>query len=123
MAAAASAMVARSARTTRWAGVVASATTATGVAGSRPCAIRIRPILGALFRSSSYRRNETELVVIVTPYLVRPASHQLATPTDGYRAPGDLERVFLGQSAAGRSGATEPTAIAAPAVPAPGFKL
>ena len=81
------------------------------------------PILGALFRSSSYRRNETELVVIVTPYLVRPASHQLATPTDGYRAPGDLERVFLGQSAAGRSGATEPTAIAAPAVPAPGFKL
>ena len=81
------------------------------------------PILGALFRSSSYRRNETELVVIVTPYLVRPASHQLATPTDGYRTPGDLERVFLGQSAAGRSGATEPTAISAPAVPAPGFKL
>jgi len=81
------------------------------------------PILGALFRSSSYRRNETELVVIVTPYLVRPASNQLATPTDGYRTPGDLERVFLGQSAAGRSGATEPTAISAPAVPVPGFKL
>ena len=81
------------------------------------------PVLGALFRSSSYRRNETELVVIVTPYLVRPVSHQLATPTDGYRAPGDLERVFLGQSAAGRNGATEPTAISAPAVPAPGFKL
>ncbi len=81
------------------------------------------PILGALFRSSSYRRNETELVVIVTPYLVRPSSHQLATPADGYRAPGDVERVFLGQNASGRNGAIEPTAIQAPAVPAPGFKL
>ena len=81
------------------------------------------PILGALFRSTSYQRNETELVVVVTPYLVRPVSHQLALPTDGYRAPGDPERVFLGPSATGRSGAAEPTAIPAPAVPAPGFKL
>src|SRR6476620_6137259 len=55
------------------------------------------PILGALFRSSSYRRNETELVIIVTPYLVRPVSGQLATPTAGYRAPSDAERVWEGQ--------------------------
>ena len=49
------------------------------------------PILGALFRSTSYRRDETELVIIVTPYLVRPVSGQLALPTDGYRAPTDGE--------------------------------
>ena len=51
------------------------------------------PILGALFRSTSFRRSETELVIIVTPYLVRPVSGQLALPTDGYRAPTDVQRV------------------------------
>jgi pilus assembly protein CpaC len=44
------------------------------------------PILGALFRSKSYRRNETELVIVVTPYLVRPVNAQdIVLPTDGYR--------------------------------------
>jgi pilus assembly protein CpaC len=88
------------------------------------------PILGALFRSTSYQRSETELVIIVTPYLVRPVSNQLATPADGYRAPNDLQRMFLGQGYNGKSGAPTPTAIqAAPiapvssAVAAPGFKL
>src|SRR3712207_9335664 len=32
------------------------------------------PIIGALFRSSNFRRNETELVIVVTPYFVRPVS-------------------------------------------------
>ena len=42
------------------------------------------PILGALFRSTRFERRETELVVIVTPYLVRPVSFgALATPNDG----------------------------------------
>jgi pilus assembly protein CpaC len=88
------------------------------------------PILGALFRSTSFQRDETELVIIVTPYLVRPVSGQLALPVDGYRAPDDIQRNFLGQSFTGKSGATQPTAIqaspAAPvtgAAPAPGFKL
>ena len=88
------------------------------------------PVLGALFRSTSYQRNETELVIIVTPYLVRPVSEQLALPTDGYRAPDDIQRNFLGQSYTGKSGAVTPTAVqaipAAPvtgAAPAPGFKL
>jgi pilus assembly protein CpaC len=88
------------------------------------------PVLGALFRSTSFQRNETELVIIVTPYLVRPVSEQLALPTDGYRAPDDIQRNFLGQSYTGKSGAVTPTAIqaipAAPvtgAAPAPGFKL
>jgi len=87
------------------------------------------PILGALFRSTSFRRNESELVVIVTPYLVRPVSRHLALPTDGYRAPDDGQINALGQSYTGRSGSTMPTATAAPATtaaaggaPAPGFK-
>jgi len=55
------------------------------------------PVLGALFRSDRYQRNETELVIIVTPYLVRPVSDRaaLAAPTDGYVPPGDVERILL----------------------------
>ncbi|WP_420140308.1 type II and III secretion system protein family protein [Sphingomonas sp.] len=55
------------------------------------------PIIGALFRSNSFRRRQTELVIIVTPYLVRPATASaLALPTDGYRAPSDADRVLNG---------------------------
>ena len=88
------------------------------------------PVLGALFRSTKFQRQESELVVIVTPYLVRPVSGQLATPIDGYRVPNDAQRDFLGQTFVGQSGSQTPTAIqAAPAAPitgaapAPGFKL
>jgi pilus assembly protein CpaC len=87
------------------------------------------PILGALFRSTSFRRNETELVIIVTPYLVRPTSGQLATPIDGYRAPTDTQQMLEGQSFKGKSGSIVPTAVPAVAVqpvagaPAPGFKM
>ena len=88
------------------------------------------PVLGALFRSTKFQRNESELVIIVTPYLVRPVSGQLATPADGYRAPDDVQENFLGQSFTGKSGVRQPTAIQAPAaapvtgaVAAPGFKL
>jgi pilus assembly protein CpaC len=86
------------------------------------------PILGALFRSTSFRRSETELVIIVTPYLVRPVSGQLALPTNGYRAPTDVQRVLEGQTFVG-PGAPRPSAAApAPvagvgAAAAPGFKL
>ncbi len=62
------------------------------------------PILGMLFRSTSYQRDETELVIIVTPYLVRPVSGQLATPADGYRAPTDAQFNVEGQTFTGRSG-------------------
>ena len=90
------------------------------------------PVLGALFRSTHFQKQETELVVIVTPYLVRPVSGQLATPVDGYRVPDDVQRDFLGQTFTGKSGSVQPTAIqaapaaavpAAGAVAAPGFKL
>jgi len=93
------------------------------------------PILGALFKSTGFRRQETELVIIVTPYLVKPVSHQLATPIDGFRAPNDAKRIFLGQTYDGVNGDPSPTAVPAPgpvpapaiggatATAAPGFKL
>src|SRR5205823_1268866 len=59
------------------------------------------PVLGALFRSTKFQRQETELVVIVTPYLVKPVSGQMATPVDGYRAPDDVQSTFLGQTYTG----------------------
>jgi pilus assembly protein CpaC len=56
------------------------------------------PVLGTLFRSQRFQSNETELVIIVTPYLVRPVNEPvLAAPTDGYRAPSDVERILEGR--------------------------
>ena len=55
------------------------------------------PILGTLFRSRDYLKQETELVVIVTPYMVRPVSRQeLARPLDGLGDPTDRKANFLG---------------------------
>jgi pilus assembly protein CpaC len=55
------------------------------------------PILGTLFRSRDFIKQETELVVIVTPYLVRPgARQQFATPADGLVAATDMKANFLG---------------------------
>jgi len=85
------------------------------------------PILGALFRSTNFKRSETELVIVVTPYLVRPTSGRLALPTDGYRAPTDVQQMIEGQTFVGQSGPVQapspaPSA-AAGAAAAPGFKL
>lgn len=56
------------------------------------------PILGALFRSNDFRRRETELVILVTPYL---ASHmepgQAATPEENLMPPSDLQSLFFGR--------------------------
>jgi len=64
------------------------------------------PILGALFRSSEWERNETELVVIVTARLVEPAPspNMLATPLDTVVSPNDFELFFLGQVEGAGSG-------------------
>jgi pilus assembly protein CpaC len=57
------------------------------------------PVLGSLFKSSSYQKHETELVVIVTPRLVQPASPNqlLASPLDKTQLPTDPEFFALGQ--------------------------
>jgi pilus assembly protein CpaC len=87
------------------------------------------PIIGALFRSTKFRRQETELVIVVTPYLVRPVNGQMAMPTNGYRAPSDAQQFWEGQTYTGQSGRPAIAPAPAPAIggaataAAPGFKL
>jgi pilus assembly protein CpaC len=55
------------------------------------------PVLGTLFRSRDFLRQETELVIIVTPYLVKPVGRPaLARPDDGFSAPTDSNAILLG---------------------------
>ena len=55
------------------------------------------PVLGTLFRSTQFQKNETELVVIVTPRLVKPLDLANQTlPTDSYLEPNDFELMLLG---------------------------
>ncbi|MBJ7544440.1 type II and III secretion system protein family protein [Rhodomicrobium udaipurense] len=63
------------------------------------------PILGTLFRSSSFQKNESELIIIVTPYLVRPASSPNAfrLPTDSVEPSGDVDRILEGRLANSRT--------------------
>jgi pilus assembly protein CpaC len=55
------------------------------------------PVLGALFRGDSMQREQQELVITVTPYLVNPVSNPsvLASPDDGWTPPNDLQRILL----------------------------
>ncbi len=56
------------------------------------------PVLGSLFRSRDYQNNETELVVIVTPYLVDATSRdKLVLPTDGFAPPSDMDTILMGR--------------------------
>lgn len=56
------------------------------------------PVLGALFRSTAFQRNETELVVILSAYVVQPVEQpSLALPTDGFAPASDLDRYLLGK--------------------------
>jgi pilus assembly protein CpaC len=57
------------------------------------------PVIGALFRSASYRQQETDLVVIVTPHLVAPSvpGQHLATPLDNYIPTNDVDFFLMGE--------------------------
>jgi pilus assembly protein CpaC len=69
------------------------------------------PIIGALFKSNSMTREQTELVIMVTPLLVRPVQSmaQLHLPTDGYKVPGDVQRLLLGHQVPNANGSTLPS--------------
>ncbi len=55
------------------------------------------PVLGALFRSTSFEKDETELIVIVTPHLVKPLDMVKQTlPTDAYLEPNSFEFMLMG---------------------------
>lgn len=57
------------------------------------------PVLGSLFRSNAFQRNETELVVILSAYVVQPVDHPdaLSTPSDGFAPTSDVNRFLFGR--------------------------
>lgn len=69
------------------------------------------PVLGPLFRSTQFQHNESELIILVTPYLVHPVSDaRLETPLDGYHPPTDRDLFWRGRdgSAVAPQGAPAP---------------
>ena len=54
------------------------------------------PIIGSLFRSTGFQRDQTELVIVVTPHLVTPRKIKVATPADHFVPPSDLELFLFG---------------------------
>jgi len=75
------------------------------------------PIIGALFQSRDYQNGETELVVIVTPYLVEPTSAEnLQGPSDGFAPASDAETVLLSRLNAtyGPKGSKPPGSLKGP---------
>lgn len=75
------------------------------------------PILGMLFKSDRFRRKETELVIIATPYLVQPSNNKLQIPQTGMRMPTDPERILTGQTMVEFENPNTPP----PTVPTAGF--
>lgn len=73
------------------------------------------PIVGALFKSTSFRKGETELVIVVTPYLVKPVNaSDIKLPTDGYQNANMAQQILGNQENAGKSGASRPGPTAGP---------
>ena len=78
------------------------------------------PVLGALFRSSSFQKSETELVVLVTPHLVKPMTTTAARlPTDAYIEPTDVEFYLLGSLEGRKKKGPAPAAPGSAPAPAP----
>ena len=76
------------------------------------------PILGNLFRSTDFRRGETELVIVITPYLVEPVNDRdIHLPTDGFALPSAASQFLMGHETDGTSGAQRPMPRAADPAP------
>ncbi len=77
------------------------------------------PILGSLFRSDRFQNGQTELVIIITPYIVRPSGEQLALPTDGFSPPSEADRLldlrYSASNPSARPVSGSPTALPADA--------
>lgn len=70
------------------------------------------PIIGTLFRSTAFNRDETELVIIVTPRLVRPVRPEnLAAPTDRVRQPANADILLLGRTDTGVPAGPPPAGV------------
>lgn len=69
-------------------------------------------VIGNLFKSDRFQREESELVIIVTPYVVRPVSRaRLATPLDGLEHPHDAERLLIGGTHRQKQAAAQPRTV------------
>jgi len=68
-------------------------------------------VLGALFSSKSYQKNETDLAIIVTPHLVRPArpGDEIKSPADDTLPPNDVDFFLLGKTEVTRQQAAQLT--------------
>ena len=67
------------------------------------------PILGSLFRSTTFQKGQTELVIVVTPYLVRPVDDaEIVLPTDGFHTPGGFDSWLGNMDNRGVSGERRP---------------
>ena len=67
------------------------------------------PIIGNLFRSKAFTKGQTELVIVVTPYLVKPVNDsQIKLPTDGFRAPTTWQQLLLNKNNDGVTGGDRP---------------
>jgi pilus assembly protein CpaC len=78
------------------------------------------PILGSLFKSRQFQRNETELVIVVTPYLVKPMNaSDVRLPTDGFRNANVGQGLLLQQGNDGISGKRGEMPTRAPGSPTP----
>ncbi|WP_198507396.1 type II and III secretion system protein family protein [Mariprofundus ferrinatatus] len=74
------------------------------------------PVLGALFRSTDFQRNETELVIMITPRLVKPmAAGPVALPTDNFVPPSDVDQYLMGRLQGSPKDAPATTAPSGPA--------
>lgn len=74
------------------------------------------PVLGALFKSNGWRRNETELMIVVTPYLVKPVSDsEIMLPTDGIHSADDAQRILMGKTTDKKKSMERPMPTIAPA--------
>jgi pilus assembly protein CpaC len=74
------------------------------------------PVMGALFRSTEFQTDQTELMFVVTPRLVKPLTAAVMLPTDNHSVPNRGEVMFMGRV---EGAAPPPGADAAPTVPAP----
>jgi len=73
------------------------------------------PVLGTLFKSTGFQKGETELVIVITPYLVRPVNDaDIKLPTDGLQTPDDIQRVAANMLNGNKSAVARPGPTAAP---------
>lgn len=82
------------------------------------------PVLGALFKSTSFQHGESELVIVITPYLVKPVNaSDIKLPTDGLQNPTTMQEVMGNMLSDGKSGAKRPGPTSGDAGGPPGVSL